>query len=128
MGIYLRLSIGVLITTALGVLPTTVFANDWYESMESSSMDYAVYQNVSPAANEGQAKPVENLPTDTSAQLLVRDVINSEVQKEIALQAFKETQAASVVVASFPGFVGKGGGRDPVNIAQGGASGFDEPG
>ncbi len=68
-------------------------ANDWYESMESSTLDYASYQNaaksVDPVGVASQDKAVSGV---FSQAILSRDAINSELQKEIALQAANQIQ------------------------------------
>lgn len=93
-------------------LTQTVYAEDWYESMESSSMNYIVSQNIPGGRDSGG----ETKTADVSvpAPILNRDIVDSEVQKEIALQTVKEMQAINAVPILAP----KGGRMGQEFIVQ----------
>lgn len=60
----------------------TVHAGDWYESMESATLEHTSYHNVTQTVNE-QSADVSGSGM-ISREVMGREVLDSELQKEIA--------------------------------------------
>ena len=116
--------IGIVMSIGLGLVISNAYAQDWYESLESSTIDFSSTHNTTKAIEQTGNASVQSSSDTLSSEgninsEISRELVSSDIQREIATQMASQIQILSSANISSRGVSddeGEGGPAPPLSI------------